>query len=106
MGRSNARKKELEALAILKRIERELMDVMPMFRRARDADQLRGTSQPRAQCSETPPTTSMGAVLSDDEAATLSGTTSGARYGRAGVMGSRALPEVPTWTVQGAGRIG
>lgn len=42
MGRSNARKKELEALAILKRIERELMDVMPMFRRDRDADQLRG----------------------------------------------------------------
>jgi hypothetical protein len=42
MARSNARKKELEALAILKRIERELMDVLPMFRRDRDADQLRG----------------------------------------------------------------
>lgn len=38
----NSRGKQLEALAIVKRIERELMDVLPMLGRDRDADQLRG----------------------------------------------------------------
>jgi hypothetical protein len=38
----NSRGKELEALAIVKRIEQDLMDVPPMLRRDRDADQLRG----------------------------------------------------------------
>jgi hypothetical protein len=37
-----SRGKELEALAIVKRVERDLMDVPPMLKRDRDADQLRG----------------------------------------------------------------
>ncbi len=38
----NSRGKELEALTTVKRIEQELMEVPPMLRRDRDADQLRG----------------------------------------------------------------
>lgn len=37
-----SRGKELEALAVVKHAERDLMDVPPLRKRDRDADQLRG----------------------------------------------------------------